>query len=99
GPLSLNGEGTAALDAQGRIELAGTARLTGWNETIDALVATGNVKPNGGALAKAALGLLAKPKDGAPKEKSEVAVAVAIQDGQLYLGGIRLGPAPLLKIY
>jgi hypothetical protein len=99
GPLSLTGEGTAALDAQGRIELAGTARLTGWSETIDALVATGSVKPNGGALAKAGLGMLAKPKDGAPKEKGEVQIAVAIQDGQLYLGGIRLGPAPVLKLF
>jgi hypothetical protein len=99
GPLSLAGEGTAALDAQGRVELAGTARLTGWSETIDALVASGSVKPNGGALAKAGLGLLAKPKDGAPKEKTEVAIAVAIQDGQLYLGGIRLGAAPILRLF
>ncbi|GIL38817.1 DUF2125 domain-containing protein [Roseiterribacter gracilis] len=99
GPLSLHGEGTAALDAQGRIELAGTSRLTGWSETIDALVASGSVKPNGGALAKAGLGMLANAKDGAPKEKSEVAIAVAIQGGQLYLGGIRLGPAPVLKMF
>jgi hypothetical protein len=99
GPLTLAGEGTLALDAQGRVELAGTARLTGWSETVDALVASGSVKPNGGALAKAALGMLARPKEGGPKEKGEVSVAVAIQQGQLYLGGIRLGPAPPLRLF
>ncbi|MDB5365120.1 MAG: hypothetical protein JWM77_1047 [Rhodospirillales bacterium] len=99
GPLTLAGEGTLALDAQGRVELAGTARLSGWSETIDALVASGSVKPNGGALAKAGLGMLAKPKEGGPKDKGEVTVAVAIQDGQLYLGGIRLGPAPPLRLF
>jgi hypothetical protein len=96
GPLSLTGEGTLALDAQNRVELAGTTRMTGWSETIDAMVASGAARPNGGALAKAGLGLIAKPRaDG----KSEVAIAVGIQDGQLYLGGIRLGAAPRLSIF
>lgn len=100
GPLSLSGQGTAALDAQGRLEFAGTSRLTGWSETIDALVASGSVKPNGGALAKAGLGMLAKAKNGGgAREQGEVAISVTIQDGQLYLGGIKLGPAPPLKLF
>ncbi len=95
GPLELSGNATLALDPAMQPEGAGTAQIRGFDETIDALVGNGLVKPNDGAIAKGVLGLLAKtPADGGPKVLS---VALTIQKQALYAGPIRLLRLPTIK--
>ena len=91
GPLALAGDATLALDRNMQPEGAGTARIRGYGETIDALMAQGLMKPKAGTLAKAALGLLAKtPADGGAKV---LTVPLTIENQVLYAG-----PVVLLKL-
>jgi hypothetical protein len=95
GPLQIEGNATVALDDALQPEGAGSSRIRGYAETIDALVAQGLIKPNNGMLAKAALGLLAKaPADGGPKV---LTVPLTIQKRELYAGPIGLLHIPPIK--
>jgi len=89
GPLSVTADGTLALDEGLQPQAALSAHVTGYGETVDALLRAGMVKPRAAFIAKLALGAMAKtPANGGPPE---IAVPVTIQDGKLYVG-----PAALL---
>ena len=91
GPLGLSGNATVALDGNMQPMGAGTGRVRGYQETIDALVAQGLMKQREGLLAKAGLGLLAKtPPEGGPKV---LTVPLTIQEQVLYAG-----PVGILRI-
>jgi hypothetical protein len=92
GPLSVTGDGTLALDDGLQPEAALSAHVTGYGETVDALVAAHLVEPRAGFIAKLALGALAKtPANGGPPE---IAVPVTIQDRTLYVGPAALFEMP-----
>jgi hypothetical protein len=92
GPLSVTGDGTLALDDGLQPEAALSAHVTGYGETVDALVAAHLVEPRAGFIAKLALGALAKtPANGGPPE---IAVPVTIQDRKLYVGPAALFEMP-----
>lgn len=91
GVLGLKGEGTLALDGDLQPIGAFTARISGFNDAVDTLVAGGAVRREDGALAKVVLGVLAKtPAAGGPKQ---VALPLTLQDRQL-----SVGPIPLLRV-
>ncbi len=95
GPMEMNVSATLALDGALQPEGAGTAKIHGYAETIDALVARQLVKPNEGALAKAALGLMARtPPEGGEKV---LTVSLRVQKQSLYAGPIRLMRLPPVK--
>lgn len=95
GPLQLAGNATLALDPNLQPEGAGTGEIRGFAETIDALVGQGLVKPDTGALAKAALGLVAKaPAGGGAKV---LTVPLTIQKQVLYAGPFGLMRLPTIK--
>ena len=95
GKFSLAGEGTLALDRELQPEGAFTARIQGFKDTIDRLADAGYVERRNGAIAKAALGLMAKtPAGGGP---AELKVSLTMQDRWLSVGPfrlIRLMPVP-----
>lgn len=94
GPLELAGDATLALDGNMQPEGAGTARIRGYGETIDALIAQGLMKPKAGTLAKAALGLMAKtPAEGGAKV---LTVPLTIENKVLYAGPIALLKLPTI---
>ena len=91
GPLSVTADGTLALDDGLQPQAALSAHVTGYGETVDALLRAGMVKPRAAFIAKLALGAMARtPANGGPPE---IAVPVTIQDGKLYVG-----PAALLAM-
>jgi hypothetical protein len=67
GPLDLMASATLALDDQLQPMGAGSARLVGYAETLDALAAHGAISRSAATAAKAVLSLLANnPDDGSP---------------------------------
>lgn len=93
--LGLDADGTVALDRKLQPVGAMTARITGFRETVDALVAAGKVRPRVAMTAKIVLGVLAKtPEDGGP---SRVTAPLSAQDGALYIGPVKLFDLPVIR--
>lgn len=91
GVLGLLGEGTLALDGALQPIGAFTARISGFNAAVDALVRSGVVRREDGSLAKVVLGVLAKPSPGGgPKQ---ITVPLTVQDRML-----SAGPIPLIRL-
>ncbi len=91
GKLALDAKGTVALDAALQPLGALTATIRGYGEIIDALVATGDLKAGDAALVNVGLGLLAKP---APDGQYQLDAPLTLQNGQAYLGPVRLARMP-----
>lgn len=89
GALAADGDGTLALDAENRPLGAFTAQIRGYAETIDALSASGAVRPRDGAAAKIVLNLLARQTEAG----SVLKVPLTAQDGRLTVAGF-----PLLRL-
>jgi hypothetical protein len=93
--LTVRAEGTLALDADLQPVGAMTAQISGFNETADALLAAGLVKPGEALVAKVALGALARtPKGGG---QPQIEMPLAIQEGWLFVGPVRLIPVPPVR--
>jgi len=89
GALRLTGDATLALDEQSRPLGAGTLRIAGAGETLDALAQSGTIDARNAALLKIALAFLARndPNNaGAPT----VQIPFAAQDGTLSVHRFRL---------
>jgi hypothetical protein len=72
-----------------------TAAIAGYDETMDRLVATGLVRPGAALFAKFALGLLARaPGNGGPPE---IRSPISVQEGWIYIGPVKLLPAPVIR--
>lgn len=93
--LTVRAEGTLALDADLQPVGAMTAQITGYNETADALLAAGLVKPGQVLVAKAVLGALARPPEGGGQP--QIDMPLALQEGWLFVGPIRLIPLPPVR--
>jgi hypothetical protein len=96
GPLNVVAVGTVALDENLQPLAALAATVTGFNETIDALTATGAIQKSEADSAKALLNLLAKPPRllGGPPE---IAVPVTVQNQRLSLGPVALMMLPPIQ--
>ena len=90
GPLLAGGEGTIALDQDMQPLAAGTVRIAGLGETLDALIAAGMVQPGPAKLVQAMFGALAQPPAGGGLP--EVKLPLSIQNGFVYMGPIKLAP-------
>lgn len=95
GPLKIVAVGTVALDESLQPLAALTATITGFNEAIDGLVATGAIAKADADSAKALLNLLAKPPRllGGPPE---ITVPVTIQNQRLSMGPVALLTLPAI---
>jgi hypothetical protein len=94
GELGMNSSGTLALDGELQPAGAFSGGVTGYEQLLKALVAAGRVKPNDAQMARLALGLMAHP---GPDGRAEIATSLAIQNGEMRLGPIKLGPAPRIN--
>jgi hypothetical protein len=91
GTLSVTGSGTAALDPDLQPIGSFSGTIAGYDELMKALVAAGRLHPGEARLAGLALGMLAKP---GPDGRPELATSFTVQDGEMYLGPVKLGKAP-----
>ena len=93
--LVLDADGTLALDAEMQPMGAMTARITGFRQAVDALVAAGMVRPRDAITAKIVLGLLAKtPPGGGPPR---ITAPLTAQDGGLYIGPVKILRLPRIR--
>jgi hypothetical protein len=94
GPLGLTATATLALDPELQPMGAGTAQVTGYAETLDALAHHGLMSRSAATTAKAVLSLLANaPDDGSP---SEVEVPLSLQYRTLSMRQVPLVRLPEL---
>ena len=91
--LSASGTGTIALDRELQPIGGFTGAIEGYDQILAALVQSGHLRASDAGLARLALALLAKA---GPDGKPMIATGFTIQNGQMYLGPARLGPAPRL---
>lgn len=95
GDADVRAKGTLALDGDLQPIAAFTAKISGFKETVDALIAAGMVRPREGAMAKAVLGFLAStPKNGG---RAEFGAAVTVQDRILSVGPVSLMRLPAVR--
>ena len=94
GPVRADVEGTLALDKQLQPQGALTGKIVGFIQAIDALVATGQLRPNAANWAKAGMGVLARKEtpDGPPV----LTTPITIQDRALFLGPVKLVQVPTI---
>jgi hypothetical protein len=91
GSLAIAGSGTLALDSDLQPTGAFSGSLEGANELLNALVASGVMRAGDARLAQVGLAFLTKRgADGRP----QISTSFTIQNGQMYLGPVKLGPAP-----
>jgi len=91
-PIDFDGNGTLALDAQNRVQLAFAGRLRGYAETIDALQRAGTLRPTEAIAAR--LTFTALQHQGADG-RLEVRAQADTVDGQLFVNRI---PLPIRMI-
>jgi hypothetical protein len=94
GPLTVRGEGTAALNRALQPMGAFTARIEGFNETVEALQKRGLLRDSDAASAKFLLGALALRK---PTQPPSIDVAVTIQEQRLFVGPVALLTLPEVR--
>lgn len=87
GPLQLSAAGTTALDAEDRLIGSLTARLHKYEGLISALHAAGQLSDEEQAAASLALGLITTA---AGNENGELSLPLVLQDGEMYLGPVRI---------
>jgi len=94
-PLSLQGNGTLALDGDLQIVGAFSARIQGFFETVERLRRARVIRGPDASMAKVVLGMLAKhPGNGGP---ATISLPLTVQDRALFAGPVRLIEIPQLK--
>jgi len=91
GTLTISGSGTLALDGDLQPMGGFSGAVEGYDELMRALVAAGRMKPSDASLARIGLALLAKA---GPDGRPAITAAFTIQNGEMFLGPAKLGPAP-----
>ena len=94
GKIAVHGSGTLALGPDLQPMGAFSGGVSGLDQLIDGLAAAGQLRM--GDMTIARLGLAALSKAG-PDGKPEVSTSFTIQNGQMYLGPLKLGPVPRIN--
>jgi len=93
--LVMKAGGTMALDSSLQPVGALTGKVSGYNETLDALVTANMIKPGAAMIARFALNALSKtPSQGG---RPEIEVPVTLQEGWLFLGPVKLIQIPKIQ--
>jgi hypothetical protein len=94
GDMEITGTGTLALDNDLQPIGGFSGGVSGFDQLLNALVAAGRVKASDARVARVALAMLAKA---GPDGRPEISTSLTIQNGQMYLGPAKLGPAPRIN--
>ena len=88
GPLVVRSTGTMALDSALQPVAALTGTVTGYGETLEALVNARLIKPRMALIGKLALGAMARKSNGGGRP--EIEVPITLQKSLLYIGPVKL---------
>ena len=91
GTLAVSGSGTLALDSDLQPIGAFSGAVEGYDELMNALVTAGRMKASDARLARIGLAMLAKA---GPSGRPAITASFMIQNGEMFLGPAKLGPAP-----
>jgi hypothetical protein len=91
GDLLVHGSGTMALGPDLQPLGAFSGGVSGLDELLNAFAAAGQLRMGDLVIARLGLAALAQP---GPNGKPEVSTSFTLQNGQMYLGPLKLGPAP-----
>ena len=91
GRIAITGSGTLALDRELQPIGGVSGAVEGYEDLMAGLVAAGRMRPGDARLARIALAMLAKA---GPAGRPEIATSFTIQNGEMFLGPAKLGPAP-----
>jgi hypothetical protein len=91
GGLGATATGTIALDQELQPIGGFSGAIEGYDRILRALVQAGRMHPGDAGLAQLALTMLAKA---GPDGRPQIATSFTIENGQMFLGPARLGPAP-----
>jgi hypothetical protein len=94
GKLAVTGSGTLALDSELQPIGGFSGAIEGYEELMSALVAAGRMKASDARLARIGLAMLAKA---GPNGRPAIAASFTIQNGEMFLGPAKLGPAPKIN--
>lgn len=94
GGISVTGSGTLALGPDLQPIGAFSGAVSGFNELLKALADSGQLRMGDLTMARIGLAALAKP---GPNGKPEISTSFTIQNGQMYLGPLKLGAAPRIN--
>jgi hypothetical protein len=94
GDVAVTGSGTLALDSELQPMGSFSGAVEGYQELMTGLAAAGVIRAGDARVAGIALAFMAKR---GPDGKPQIAVPFTIQDGQMYLGPAKLGPAPRIE--
>jgi hypothetical protein len=93
GGLGATATGTLALDRDLQPIGGFSGAIEGYDRVLRALVEAGRMPPENAGLAQLALAMLAKA---GPDGRPQIATSFTLQNGQMFLGPAKLGPAPRL---
>jgi hypothetical protein len=91
GDMAVTASGTLALDNDLQPIGGLSGGVSGFDQLLTALVASGRIKAGDARIARLALAMLAKA---GPDGRPEISTSLAIQNGEMYLGPAKLGRAP-----
>ena len=94
GRIAITGSGTLAFDRDLQPIGGFSGAVEGYEDLMAALVAAGRMRPGDARLARVALAMLAKA---GPDGRPEIATSFTIQNGEMFLGPAKLGPAPKIN--
>jgi len=94
GGLLIDASGTLALDDTLQPEGAFSAEITGQDAAVDLAVSSGALQPADAVIAKAVLGLLAKP---APNGDKAITVPLTVQRDRVFLGSAAIASLPRIN--
>lgn len=90
-PMTISGEGSLALDQELQPMGAFTSRVAGFTDVLDIMVREHRMADGEAAVAKAMLGLMAKP---GPGGRAEINVPLTVQERTLSAGPLKLFQLP-----
>jgi hypothetical protein len=92
-PMTISGEGSVALDQELQPIGAFTSRVAGFTDVLDIMVREHRMADGEATVAKAMLGLMAKP---GPGGRAEIGVPLTVQERVLSAGPLKLFEVPRL---
>ena len=90
-PMAVDGDGTIAFDAQMQPLAAFSARVRGYDQMMNRIVAAGMIQPGPATAGRMLMSLMAKPD---AQGRSAIPLPITVQEGGIWLGPSKVAELP-----